>query len=351
MSIFEKKIESKEFLEFNRIMSLLLLSKVNLTQAIELYLKRNKNKLFKSILESVLRDLKSGTTLADSFAKHKNHFSEVYISTLRIAEETGNSANVFKEYTTYLQKIENLKNKVKQATRYPIFVLIVSVIVVIFLLVYLVPTFSSLFTSVGEDLPNLTKFIVRISEVFRDNIGFLSICIISGIIGFRMLNKKKKYQIMKDKALLSLPIVSPLMKQIYLARFSSSVHILLCNGLTLLETLKISRKTVNNSIFQSEIDLMIKSILKGKSLSTFKNSHQIFDSTFMKLILVGEESAELKMVFSLLSNYYDEEIDIKVSAVNSLLEPIFILVIGALVAIVLVSMYLPMFEIMNKMSL
>jgi len=346
-----KKISNKEFIEFNRVLSLLLISKISLIDALSLINEQTQNINFKEIIRRVITDVKSGNSLSKSFSKYPEVFSKIYIANLRVAEETGYMAEVLTDFTDYQEKFENLKRKITQAARYPIFVLLIALLVIFFMLFYLIPTFESLFISMRTNIPPLTQFLLDISNYLVNNSIIVLLLFISVVFltSFTIKNESFKRSVL-DRLILTIPLISKLYTMNILARFSLSMSILLKSKVNLLDSLKISKNITNNSIFKSEISIFIKKLIKGESFASNVHGSKFFDLTFTKLLAAGEESAELGNVFTLISDYYSKEFDHKLDSVTSFIEPILILFVGAIVAVILVAMYLPMFEIINYLG-
>jgi len=345
------KISKKEILEFTRVLSLLIYSRLSIINSIELILTQTKNKSFKIILKKILTDIKSGVSFSKSLGKHPQIFSDIYIANITVAEETGRLAEVLTEYTSFLEKMDSLKKKITQAARYPLLVIIVALGVLFFMMFFLIPTFEGLFKSVQAQLPPLTFFLLETSRLFTDN--YILFIIVSVLLFFlvRFLFKNAGFkESVIDPFLIKFPLVSGMYKNNTLARFSLSMAILLQSGVTFLEALKISKNISPNSIFKKEIRMQIKNIMKGENFSTVKSKSDFFDSTFLRMMAVGEESSELDKVFFLMSNYYGKEFDHQLDNISSLIEPVLIIFVGLIVAIILVGMYLPMFEIINYMG-
>ena len=342
------KIPHKEILEFTRVLSLLLYSRVSIIQAFELILKQTKNERLKEIIKSILKDIKAGTSLSKSFAKYPNVFADIFIANLKVGEETGELAEVIGEYSLYLQKMHNLKGKILQAIRYPVMVLIVALGVVIFMLVFIIPTFESLFQSVKTELPAITKILLILSRGMLNNSTVLFFAIISITVLVYYGSKSKSFrENIVDQSLVSIPIVSKMYISGLLARFSLSMAILLKSRIGLVESLKISKNVTSNHLFKKQIDTLLKKTIKGEMLSANVKSSKFFDPTFTRLLAAGEESAELDIVFLQMSNYYGSEFDHYLDNLTSMLEPVLILFVGGIVAMILIGLYLPMFEIIN----
>lgn len=345
-------ISTKELIEFNKTVSLMLLSRLSFLQSLELYLSQSRNDKLKNIIKRILKDINSGLSLSKSFSKYPETFSEVYVANLKVAEESGQVAEVLSEYTGYLEKMNELKSKILQAARYPIFVMVVALVVVVFMVFFLIPTFEGLFFSAKITLPGITQFIITITYFLRDNSFIIAaLILIPGVSAYRY-RKNPGIKSFVDNFLITAPVLAGLYKRNLLARFSLSMSMLLNSKITLLEALKISRNISKNGIFIKEIDEIIKKIIKGTPFSTnISRKSVFFDITFTRLLTVGEESAELEKVFALICNYYSKEFDYKLDNIISLIEPALILFIGIIVAVILVAMYIPMFELINNFGI
>ncbi|MBK7980269.1 MAG: type II secretion system F family protein [Ignavibacteriae bacterium] len=330
---------------------MLLISKLSVIDALQLINQQIQNENFKEIIKKIIHDVKTGNSLSKSFSKYPEIFSDIYIANLKVAEETGYMAEVISDFTVYQEKFVNLKKKIVQAVRYPIFVIVISIGVIFFMLFFLIPTFESLFVSVKAKIPALTKFLLDISKFMIDNYFILIVTLILSAFGIRSLLKSYAFRRNYiDILILKIPLVSSLYKMNLLARFSLSMSILLKSKVTLVDSLKISKNVTSNSQFQLEISKLLKKLIKGESFTDNIKNSKFFDFTFTKLLAAGEASAELTNVFQLISEYYSEEFDHKLDNLTSFIEPVLILFVGGIIAVVLVAMYLPMFEIINYLG-
>lgn len=342
------KISHKEFIEFNKTFSLMLLSKLSLVQALEILSVQMKNEKFKDIIKKSLKDIKSGLSLSKSFSKYPELFSDIYIANLRVGEETGQLDSVISEYSEYMETIQGLKRKVIQAVRYPVLVLFVAAAVISFMVFFLIPTFQTLFTSSKFSLPAITQTIMTVSFLIKDNSAVIFIIFLLLILLIYNYKKIESLNYFLEAFFVKAPLISKIYIKNVIARFSLSLSFLLRSKVPLLEALKISKNTSSNRIFKNEIDVIIKKISKGESFSSIIKKSSFFDITFSQLLIAGEESAQLDKVFSLISSYYQKDFDFFLDNLTSLLEPILILSIGVIVAVILVAMYMPIFEIVNN---
>ncbi|MBI2417895.1 MAG: type II secretion system F family protein [Ignavibacteriales bacterium] len=343
-----KKISSKEVFEFNRLLGLLLFARMGFVPSLEIIVQKTKNENFKVVLKSIIKDIKSGSGIASSFAKYPQLFTDVYLAALKVAEETGQITDVLNEFVTYNEKMNRLKGKVVTALRYPLFVLFVAIATLLFMVFFLIPSFQGVFASTGKPLPALTETIISITGFIQNHFAVLFFS--TAMVIFLSVNyfrREENHEVLY-KAVLSMPVISKIYIANILTRFSLNMHILLKNKVTLTDSLKIAKATTKNKMFQREIDSLVKRLYRGESITAKTNDSAFFDITFTKLLFVAEESAELDKAFSLIAEFYTSQFDNMLDAVISMLEPALILFIGAIVAVVLIGMYLPMFELVNN---
>jgi len=339
------KIKQKELLEFFRTFTLLQHSKISINNSLELISKQTKNEKFRIILKEINNNVNSGNTLSKSFSKYPKMFSDVFIANLKVAEETGQITEVLQEYTFYIEKMQSLKRKIIQAIRYPAVVIFISAGVVFFMLFFIIPTFEGLFNTTQAELPFITQILLGVSQFFleKTEIIIVSLLVVSFLVHLLV---KTKMQLLNEM-IWKIPVISKIYRNNILARFSLCMGTLLKSRVGLVESLKISRTVTGDKFFKGQIDLLLNKIIRGETLTSNLAASKFFDVTFSKLLAAGEESAELDKVFFMMSNYYSNEFDYYLDNITSLLEPALIIVVGGIVAVILIALYLPMFEIIN----
>ncbi len=341
-------VSQKDIIEFNRLFALLLMSRVSIVDSLELSLKQIKNDNFKSVLQNILKQVKKGDTLAKSFGKYPKLFSAIYVANLQVAEETGRLAEVLTSYNEYTEKMQQLRRKLLQASLYPLIVLVVAGCAAGFMLLFLIPSFESLFGSTEMHLPAITAFLLKISSVVQNNLHYIA----ASVIGIPLIAvyslRTKAMKAHTDYFIGEMPFIGRLYKENLLARFSLSMSILLGSGITLLDALNYAKNVSNNSVFIGEITVIVKRLTRGELLASTVKKSKYFDVNFAKLLSAGEESAEMESVFTLTGNHYSKQFDHTLETVTSVIEPVLIILVGVLVAVILVAMYLPLFEIINN---
>ena len=346
--IKKNKIHPQDILEFNKSLSLLLYAKIGFVEAMDIVCSQIRNEQFKNVIKDILRGLKSGASIAKCFGKHPAHFPAVFVSTLQVGEETGEIADVIGEYTRYSEKIQRVKQKALIAIRYPAFIVSVALCTLFFMVWFLIPNFEGVFLSFGKDIPSLSKFVFASAAWIRGNVFFIILVPLVGLFIIKKTVPLEKLRTLYMNVLKRLPIVSKLYKCNILARFSFTMNTLLKNRVTLLESLKIARNSSNDPEFLKEIDTIAKSLVKGQNFSHVLGKSKFFDITFIKLLTAAEGASELDKAFLMTAEFYTDEFDDLLDTVTSFMEPALILFIGGFVGIIVVALYLPMFEMLNN---
>jgi type IV pilus assembly protein PilC len=341
-------VSRKDITEFNRMFSLLLLSKISIVDSLELSMKQVRNDSFRSVLNGIIKNVRKGDSLARSFARYPKVFPGLYIANLQVAEETGRLAEVLHAYNEYTEKIQQLYRKLIQASLYPLIVLVVAGCSAGFMLLYLIPSFEGLFGATNVALPAVTASMLSISAFVQEYFPYIAAGAVVLPAAFIYSLKMKSMKKHTDRMVGEIPFIGGLYKENLLARFSLSMSILLDSGVTLVDALKHARSVSGNSVFNDEISLIIKKLNRGDALASTVARSKYFDANYSKLLSAGEESAELGTVFALTGNHYSRQFDHTLDLVTSVIEPVLIISVGVLVAFILVAMYLPLFEIINN---
>ncbi len=346
--IQRKNVSSRDILEFNKSLSLLLYAKIGFVEAMDIVYSQIRNEKFKAVVRDIILSLKSGSTIAKSFGRHAVHFPPVFVSTLQVGEETGEIADVVGEYTRYSEKIHRVKQKALVAIRYPLFIVSVALCTLFFMVWFLIPNFEGVFLSFGKDIPALSKFVFSSAAWIRSNVLFMVLLPIIIYFGITKIVPAEKLRRIYFSVLKNLPVVARLYKCNILARFSFTMNTLLLNRVTLLESLKIARNSSSDPDFLREIDTITKSLVKGQNFSHVLGKSKFFDITFIKLLTAAEGASELDKAFLMTAEFYTDEFDDLLDTVTSFMEPALILFIGGFVGVIVIALYLPIFEMLNN---
>jgi type IV pilus assembly protein PilC len=344
---FIKEVPDKEVIEFTRNLAVMLKAKLPLVKALDTTIKQISHSKFKTIVEDVRKQVKKGQSLSKAFAKHPTIFDTIYIQLAEVGEVSGVLDDILLRLSSYQEKAHKLKQRVRMALVYPSIIVGVAVSAVTFLLVFVVPTFVDMYQDFNAELPGPTKIILSISEFLTGNILLISGVLVLLIFGFSYFSKTPKGSNLIDHAKLGIPYFGELYKKSLVGQFTKTLATLLQSGVTLSESMRVLKNSSTNSILTSEVQLMSKAITKGKSLNKSLENSVIFPIIVTQMISVGEETASLDEMLNQVADLFEEEVDIMVEGLTSVIEPVLIVFIGLILGAIIVALYLPIFELVN----
>ncbi|GAB6888209.1 type II secretion system inner membrane protein GspF [Desulfothermus okinawensis JCM 13304] len=351
-SFFFKGIFSKrggtEFVYSMRHLSTLLSSGLTLDLSLKSTISQIKNSYLRKSMMQILEDIKGGMSFARAASKFPKLFPPSIIAMIEAGESSGSLDIVLEEIANLLENSADFKRKIITATVYPMFILVVGIMVVIFLLSFVVPKITMIFGELNQVLPLPTRILLFISSFFRSFWIIMVLFIISIILLFRFIYLRTKFRAKIDKYLFSIWIIGDIYKKIILARFSNILGMLLKNGITLINSLKIVKGISQNTIYQHSIDRIIEDVSQGKDLKSSMENSILFPSHLIQMISAGEESGRLDELLLKIGDRLEKEISSRLTIATSLLEPILILMLGGIVGFVVISILLPIFE-MSKL--
>jgi type IV pilus assembly protein PilC len=282
--------------------------------------------------------------------KHKDVFDELYINMVHAGETGGVLDIVLNRLSEYIEKAANLKSKVKGAMIYPAVVSFVAVAVVAIILVFVIPTFEQMFADFGSALPLPTQIVINVSRFVKSNIGWLFLGVVGLGISFSLLYKLERVKILVDRWLLFLPLFGPLLRKVAVARFSRTFSTMVASGVPILYALEIVAKTAGNKTIELGVLEAKKSITEGQTLSEPLDATGVFPPMVVHMLSIGETTGNLDSMLSKIADFYDDEVDVAVSTLTSLIEPVMIVFLGVIIGGLVISMYLPIFKIAGTMS-
>ena len=348
ISIFKKKLKDKKKETFFSELSILLSSGIDIKTSLELIVEEQTKKADKELLSGIYSQVVEGNSLSDALEASAMYNEYDYYS-IRIGEESGKLASVLKELSIFYLKKVKQKRQLSNAFSYPIIVLITAILAVTFMLNVIVPMFVDVFARTNNELPKLTRVIINLSESVSGKIKYLILLIILLIIFIQLVKKKKAYRNFSTKFMLRLPLFGKIIKMIYLGRFFQSMALLISSKVDILRAIKLVKKMIRFYQFEAALEIIENDILHGKLLNESMQQFKLFDRRIISLIKVGEEVNQLDTIFDKLNSQYNEELEHKISLLSSLLEPLLIIFVGLFVAVILISMYLPMFKMGNSL--
>ncbi len=339
------KIKTKDFISFNEAFSVLLRSGLPVVQALESIREESENSRLANPLESIIEDVKGGESLSSAFQKYAHIFFPLYIATLQSGEKSGNLPAAISQYVTYIKKFQRIKQKLISAAIYPLILAVVSVAVLIFLLVVVVPSLSQTFIEAGSELPALTRWMLAISYSVQKGWPVLFILIATLLGGLVLFKKSAKGRIVIDKWKLTFPLAGKIYWHYATAKFSRSLAALLKAGHPLLDSVDIARQTLVNSHMERQLFIVGQKLRQGASLSQPLSEQRLFPRTALKLITAGEKGGALPLVLGNIADYYENEMEKRLTALSSVIEPMLMVVMGVLIGIIVLAMYMPIFNL------
>lgn len=344
---FIKEVPEKEVIEFLRNLAVMLKAKLPLVKALETSVQQASHKRLKEIITDIKKQVSKGKSLSKALGGYSQVFDSISIQLTEVGEVSGVLDEVLLRLSAYKEKAYKLKQKVKMALVYPGIIVGVAITSVSFLLVFVVPTFVDMYRDFEADLPGPTMIILNISEFLTTNIVLILIVLIIAIFGLNYFLKSDRGRRMVDKLKLKIPYFGAMYSKGLVSQFTSTLSTLLHSGVTLSESLNVLKKSSNNLILEDEVQRMVSSIRKGKSLNKSLDKSLIFPVMVTQMISVGEETASLDEMLGQVATLYEEEVDIMVEGLTSVIEPVLIVFIGLIIGAIIIALYLPIFEMVN----
>jgi type IV pilus assembly protein PilC len=345
-------VKEKELVVFTRQFATMIDAGLPLVQCLEILSSQGENKAFNNILKDVKNFVEEGGTFSEGLRRHPKVFDELFVNLIAAGEMGGILDTILQRLAVYIEKRVKLKRQVRGAMVYPSAVMLVAIAVLIVMMVWVIPSFQQMFKDFGgeEALPALTQFVIDISE------GFLSagLWIFLGVVGLIaavvLSYRNPKGKRVWHRMFLTAPILGPVMRKIAVARFTRTMGTLLSSGVNLLDALNIVGKSAGNVIVEDAIKRTADRIREGRTMAEPLMETRVFPPMVVQMIGVGEQTGALDQMLSKIADFYEEEVDVAVAALTSLLEPLMMVFIGGIVGFILIAMYLPIFEIAGKIQ-
>jgi len=343
-------ISMRDIVIFTRQFSTMINSGLPLVQALDILSKQSENPVLQNVTRQVVFDVESGHTVADALAKHPNAFTELYVNMVAAGEAGGILDTILMRLATFMEKNDALVRKVKGAMIYPGVIMGVAGAAITVLLLFVIPTFESMFAAVGLTLPLPTRIVIGMSKFLQ---GYWWALIAGGFFGFRGLKSyyaTSNGQLTIDRMLLKAPVLGDVLRKSAVSRFTRTLGTLISSGVSILDGLEITAKTAGNRVVSDAILASRTSIAGGDTISAPLAKSQVFPPMVISMIAVGEQTGGLDEMLSKIADFYDEEVDAAVGGLLSLLEPMMIVFLGVVVGGMVVAMYLPIFDMINAVQ-
>ncbi len=343
-----KKVPVHEVIVFTKKLETMIRAGLPILETIAMIQEQTEDQGLKWVIEKIHQDVESGIALSNAFAKHPQVFNNVYINLLKAGESSGKVDLFLKKLVIGMEKDEKIRSSIKGALTYPIVLLIVAMAVIILMMVYVVPVFQEMFAGVKGGLPATTQAVVDISEFIRDPFrGGLLVGSVFGIFSLVSISVKKNYKLRRSwhKFILKLPLFGELIQKSALSKIAMIQGNLTAAGVPVIEALDISASSIDNIVIKEAMTDVKRGVFSGEPLSKlFENKKAIFPMTFTAMVSVGERTGNMEEMFESIALYYEEEMDLTISRLTEMLEPIMIVFMGITVGFILVAMYTPMFQ-------
>ena len=287
--------------------------------------------------------IERGENLSDAMAAHPEAFNKMYISMIRAGERAGTLDAILEDLAVYLEKTDAIKTKVRSAMSYPVFVLIFALIATAFLLFKIVPTFAQIYKDLGQKLPALTQVVVNVSNFVIRNAGLTFLSLLLLLILFTLWIRTRPGRYAKDTFLLRVPVFGPVVRKAVMSRFARTFGILLRSGLPILDAMELVKGAAGNSVVSRALEQARTRIGAGQGITSSFRATGKFPEMVLQLMSTGEESGEMDAMLLKTSDFYDRQVEASVQGLTSLIEPVMIVLVGAMIGVVVVSMFLPIF--------
>jgi len=341
-----KRIKPKDLALFTRQLATMMKAGVPLLQSFDIVGRGNANPSVTKLLNDIRTDVETGTSLSAAFRKFPMYFDSLYCNLVEAGEAAGILEQLLDRLATYMEKTEAIKSKIKSALMYPIAVIVVAFVVVTIIMIFVIPTFKSVFTSFGADLPAPTLLVIAISEFFVKYWW-----LIFGVLGggfyffFQAWKRNEKMQMFMDRLLLKIPIFGELVEKSVIARWTRTLSTMFAAGVPLVEALDSVGGASGNMLYAQATEKIQQEVSTGTSLTVAMGNANLFPIMVLQMSAIGEESGSLDHMLGKAADFYEAEVDDMVAGLSSLLEPIIIVFLGTIIGGIVVSMYLPIFKL------
>ncbi|OGS36682.1 MAG: hypothetical protein A2293_13340 [Elusimicrobia bacterium RIFOXYB2_FULL_49_7] len=329
---------------FTRELATMLNSGLPLTQALDVIARQKESRLFHDIVRSIASEVREGKPLWEALKRHEKVFPPLYSGMVKAGESAGALGEILERLAHYLERSQFLKRKVRSALLYPAIVLAVAVIAVSVLLTFVVPSFAKMFADMGKPLPFITRIVVGMSYLLRNNLPFILAALVGLVLLIRTALNREKGRLFWDRMVLKLPLLGSLLTRAAVGRFCRTLATLLKGGAPLTTALDICSKSAGNKVIENAIHDSIRQVSEGRELHESLSQCDLFPEMTLEMIGVGEKVGELEKMMEKVAEFYDAEVTSVVDSIISVIEPIMIVMLGIVIGFVLIAMYLPMFD-------
>ncbi len=343
-------IKAKDLTVFSRQFATMVNSGLSMLRCLYVLEEQTPNKKFAKVIGEIRADVEAGISLSDALQKHPKVFSKLYVSMVRAGELGGILDEVLNRLATQLEKEDSIRRAVKSAMVYPLLIGSFAIIVLIGMVLFLIPIFAGMYKDLGNaQLPTLTRIMVNLSGVFRSWWGLVVlVAIIALIWGLQQLKRTNRGQHLWDRFKLHVPMgIGEIVRKLAVARFSRTLGTLVTSGVPILQAIEITGQAAGNVVIEDAMVDVQRSVKEGQSITEPLKKVSVFPPMVTQMISVGEETGSLDSMLNKIADFYEDEVNASIKSLTSILEPILMLGVGVIVGTVVISMYLPIFNMMN----
>jgi type IV pilus assembly protein PilC len=343
-------IKTKQLVIMTRQLSTLIDAGLPLLRSINVLIAQQKASKLKDVLIEMSTDIQGGSTFSEGLAKHPKYFDRLFVNMVRAGEVGGMLEVVLNRLAIFMERRQALKRRVKGAMIYPIAVLTIATIIVLFLLAYVVPEFAEVFKDFDAELPWMTTFLMDVGDFLKFKYWKLLLYFNGTIIFFKILFKFKLTKRICDRVFLKLPLIGDLVTKVAVARFSRTLGTLITSGVPILQSLRITKETIGNEVIENAVQKVHDSIKEGDTIAAPLDECKVFPPMVVNMIDVGEETGSLDSMLMKVADIYDAEVEIAVETMLRLMEPAIIIVLGFVIGFIVIALYLPIFSLADVIS-
>lgn len=346
----QPKVKAKEIMIFTRQFSTMIDAGLPLVNCLKILADQQENRSFKSLLKDINLSVQTGATLSDSLKKFPKVFDDLFCNLVAAGEAGGILDTILQRLAEYIEKSQKLKAKIKGALWYPAIVVVVAVMVIAVIMIFVIPTFSEMFSSFGKALPVLTQMVIHLSNWMVSWWWALAACLIALVVGFKVFIGTEKGRVVFDRAALAAPIFGDLLRKVAVAKFTRTLSTMMAAGVPILASLEIVARTSGNRIVEEAIMDARGAISEGRSLADPLFESGVFPAMVIQMIAVGEEAGALDTMLMKIADFFDDEVDAAVDTMTSLIEPVLIVFLGGAIGTLVIAMYLPIFGMASALD-
>lgn len=338
-------LTGRRFLSFNQELLVLMRAGLPVVQVLDTLIEQMEAGTFRDALSDIREDIKSGSGLSDSFIKFPQFFPPLYVAAVKAGEKTGDLPETLSRFMVYQKRVEAIRAKVRSASFYPLLLTSAAAIVVMFLMIYVVPTFSQIYADANVELPLMTRLLMSFSALIKNYWYLLALVGIGVTVSAKMILRSSRGRLMVDRFVLVLPFFGSLKIDYALSGFCRTLGTTLASGTPLVPAMQMSRGTLNNLSLEKEMVLAVRRVEEGTSLSDSLDRTGFFPSLALRMVSVGEASGSLTEMLGDVAEYYEGEVERRLTRLTTMIEPILMMTMGLLIAFIIVAMYVPIFQL------